>query len=49
MVEVKVWPDGSWVYIDEPWEEDFSDDYMIIIVPDEVEDIDSFVSLVQNI
>lgn len=49
MVEVKVWPDGSWVYTDEPLEEDFSDDYMIIIVPDDVEDIDSFVSLVQNI
>lgn len=48
MVEVKVWPDGSWAYGDDQLPEDFSDDYMIVIVPDNIEDVDNFVSSIQN-
>jgi hypothetical protein len=48
MREVKVWPDGSWVYGDDQLPEDFSDDYMLVIVPDSIEDVDNFVSQIQN-
>jgi hypothetical protein len=48
MKEVKVWPDGSWVYGDDQLPENFSNDYMLVIVPDSVEDVDNFVSLIQT-
>ena len=48
MREVKVWPDGSWVYGDNQLPEDFSYDYMLVVIPDSIEDVDNFVSQIQN-
>ena len=47
MREVKVWPDGSWVYGDNQLPEDFSDDYMLVIVPNSVEDVENFMTSVE--
>jgi len=43
MIEVKVWPDGSWVYEDDQLPEDFSNDYMFVVIPDSIDDVDKFI------